>query len=107
VKKAHGLSPCYQSFSLSQLLNGGLEVKILVFALMLGALSVGLARPTTSYANDNCINNNSKACRDARSAFAEHHDGVYPRQYRAEVASTHHHHHWHRALRNDQRRDYR
>lgn len=77
-------------------------MKVLVFSLMLAGL-MGLVRPAASYAYDNCINNNSRACVDARNAFAEHHGGVYPGQYRARYAYRHHHRHH----RHDQHRNYR
>jgi hypothetical protein len=53
--------------------------KFLLSGILVAALSAGAAG--TSYAQRNCINNNSKACRDARAAFAEHHGGVYPEKY--------------------------
>lgn len=33
------------------------------------------------YPYRNCQHNNSKACQDARKAFAEHHNGLYPEQW--------------------------
>src|SRR5437868_15466199 len=51
-------------------------MKKLLFALALSALTAGVAN-----AQGACYHDNSKACRDAREAFAEHHGGVYPEQY--------------------------
>jgi hypothetical protein len=45
--------------------------------LLLTLIFVGF---TAGAANAACIGN-SKACVDARNAFAEHHGGVYPGQY--------------------------
>ena len=53
-------------------------MKKFLFALALGTLTAGLAG--TSMAAG-CAGNNSRACRDARAAFAEHHNGQYPQQY--------------------------
>ena len=55
-------------------------MKTLVFTIMLAALTAGLASAGGGYGN--CVGNNSRACRDARNAFARHHGGVYPGQYR-------------------------
>jgi hypothetical protein len=55
-------------------------MKTFLFAITLAALSAGLAG--TSYAQFGaCAHSNSKACIDAKNAFAEHHGGVYPEQY--------------------------
>jgi hypothetical protein len=55
-------------------------MKLFPITLLLATLAVGLAG--TGYAQyGSCVNNNSKACRDARNAFAEHHGGVFPEQY--------------------------
>jgi len=61
-------------------------MKIVFFTIVLAALTAGLARagggynqPCTGYSA--CANNNSKECRDARNAFAEHHNGMYPEQW--------------------------
>jgi len=51
-----------------------------MFTIMLAALTAGMAT-ANAYEYGNCINNNSKACQDARNAFAEHHGGMYPQQY--------------------------
>jgi len=52
-------------------------MKVFVLTLVFTALTAGL-----SYAQYGaCVGNNSKACVDARNAFAEHHGGVYPQQY--------------------------
>ena len=53
-------------------------MKKLFLALALGTLTAGIAGP--SFAGS-CAGVNTKACRDAREAFAEHHGGVYPQQY--------------------------
>ena len=53
-------------------------MKVFVLTILLAALSAGIgyAQPYGA-----CVNNNSKACVDARNAFARHHGGVYPQQY--------------------------
>jgi len=53
-------------------------MKTFLFAAALTVLSAGAASARGYSA---CINNNSKACRDARAAFAEHHNGQFPEQY--------------------------
>jgi hypothetical protein len=54
-------------------------MKTFLSAIMF-ALSVGLAQ--TSHAQwGSCVNNNSRACVNARNAFAEHHGGQYPGNY--------------------------
>ena len=55
-------------------------MKIFLFTILLAALSagVGYAAP---YRYSACANNNSKECRDARDAFARHHNGKYPEQW--------------------------
>src|SRR5579863_717800 len=78
--------------------NGGSKVKVFVFTVMLAALSVGVAS-AAGYDYSRCANNNSKACTDARNAYAEHHGGVFPQQY----AKRHHHsrhHHFLKTVRN-------
>ena len=60
--------------------NGDVKMKTFLSAILLAALSAGLAG--TSYAQYGaCVGNNSKHCVDARNAFAEHHGGVFPEQY--------------------------
>jgi hypothetical protein len=55
-------------------------VKKILLVVFFAALSAGVAG--TGYAQYGaCVNNNSKACVDARNAFAEHHGGQYPQQY--------------------------
>jgi hypothetical protein len=55
-------------------------MKFFSFTLLLATLTLGLAG--TGHAQYGaCVGNNSKACRDARDAFARHHGGVYPQQY--------------------------
>ena len=56
-------------------------MKTFLFAITLAALSAGLAGTGYAQAYSACVGNNSKACTDARNAFAEHHGGVYPEQY--------------------------
>lgn len=54
--------------------------KFLLSGILFAALSAGAVG--TSYAQyGSCVGNNSKACTDARNAFAEHHGGVFPEQY--------------------------
>lgn len=55
-------------------------MKTFMFNIMLAALTAGLATAGGGY-RGGCANSNSKACRDAREAFADHHGGAYPRQY--------------------------
>src|SRR5271166_204924 len=57
-------------------------MKIFLLALLLTALTGGLAmaaEPCTGYSA--CAHSNSKGCRDARNAFAEHHNGMFPEQW--------------------------
>ena len=79
-------------------------MKIFLFALMLAALTAGLAR--AGWDNSACADRNGRACTDARNAFAEHHGGMFPEQY----AQNHHgrHHHWkghHHELQNSRHRE--
>ena len=57
-------------------------MKIFIFTIMLAALTAGLAKAGGGYGYQTCANSNSKACRDARDAFANHHGGAYPQQFR-------------------------
>jgi len=65
--------------------NGRSEMKIFLFVMLLGALTAGLARAQFGYNQTckvgACAYINSKECRDARDAFAEHHNGLYPEQW--------------------------
>ena len=54
------------------------KVKMLVFAMVLATLSAGFASSASAY--DACAGNNSRACTDARNAYAEHHGGTFPGQ---------------------------
>ena|ERR1039457_3094954 len=60
-------------------------MKIFLFTILLAALTGGLASAQVRYNQPckvgACANNNSKECRDARNAFAEHHNGLYPEQW--------------------------
>jgi hypothetical protein len=58
-------------------------MKIFVLTMLLATLSggVALAGHNNPYAYKTCANSNSKACRDARDAFARHHNGQSPEQY--------------------------
>lgn len=60
-------------------------MKIFFFTILLAGLTAGLASAgggyNQPYSHRRCANNNSKACQDARKAFAEHHNGIYPDQY--------------------------
>jgi len=88
-------------------------VKKFVFAIILAGLTAGFATQASAY--DACAGNNSRACTDARNAYAEHHGGVFPGQNayynggnyyanRGEYVNRgnagyvarphHHHHHW-------------
>jgi hypothetical protein len=55
-------------------------MKTFVLTVLLTALTGGIAS-AAGYGYSNCANNNSKACRDARAAFAEHHNGQAPERY--------------------------
>jgi hypothetical protein len=60
-------------------------MKTFLFTIMLTTLAGGLALAANgygqSYGYSACANNNSKACNDARAAFASHHNGQTPDQY--------------------------
>jgi uncharacterized protein YjbJ (UPF0337 family) len=56
--------------------NGGLTMKIFLLMIVFATLTGGLASAGVS-----CVNNNSQHCRDARAAFAEHHNGKSPNQW--------------------------
>jgi len=60
-------------------------MKIFLLTIALATLSGGLAIAGGGYSRGEryqaCANNNSKACRDARAAFAEHHNGQTPNQW--------------------------
>jgi hypothetical protein len=52
-------------------------MKTFVLTILLTALTSGIA--AAGYSFQTC--GNTKACNDARAAFAEHHHGQYPTQY--------------------------
>ena len=61
-------------------------MKTIVFVMLIGLLTVGQARAQFGYdavcqGHSACAHNNSKACVDARNAFARHHNGMYPEQF--------------------------
>lgn len=59
-------------------------MKIFLSTILLAALTVGLARAENDHQPYNyrsCANNNSEACRNARDAFANQHDGQTPEQW--------------------------
>jgi hypothetical protein len=57
-------------------------MKIFLFAALLTAASAGVALAQGWHPYDrSCVGNNSKQCVDARNAFAEHHNGMYPEQW--------------------------
>ena len=56
-------------------------MKIFLLTVALAALTGGLATANSGYKYSACANNNSKQCRDARAAFARHHDGQSPDQW--------------------------
>src|SRR5882762_5776141 len=58
-----------------------MKTKTFLFTIAIVAMTGGLAGAAGGYGYHSCANNNSKACRDARSAFAEHHNGLSPEQY--------------------------
>jgi len=68
-------------------------VKVFLFTLALAALSAGMANAGWDYSR--CANNNSRACTDARNAFASHHGGVFPEQYSMNHHGGHHYHSHH------------
>lgn len=55
-------------------------MKIFLFTILLAVLTGGSAH-AQRYPYRNCQHSNSKACQDARRAFAKHHNGVYPEQW--------------------------
>jgi hypothetical protein len=59
-------------------------MKTFALTIMLSALSAGVAMAGSGYGygNGSCVGNYSRACRDARNAFASHHGGLFPEQYR-------------------------
>ena len=56
-------------------------MKIFLLTIALAALTGGLATANSGYKYSACANNNSKACRDDRAAFARHHNGQTPEQW--------------------------
>ena len=56
-------------------------MKIFLLTLALTALTGGYAMANNYNGNHSCANVNTKACRDARAAFAEHHNGQSPQQW--------------------------
>lgn|ERR1700676_3421906 len=59
-------------------------MKIFLLTLVLAGLTGGMAGAAgynQSYNYSGCANNNGKACRDARDAFARHHNGQSPNQW--------------------------
>jgi hypothetical protein len=55
-------------------------MKTFVLTVLLTAMIGGIAA-AAGYNYSNCANSNSKACMDARAAFAEHHNGQQPERY--------------------------
>jgi hypothetical protein len=55
--------------------------KTLLSAIVLAAVSFGMAGSSFAQPYSACLGNPSKACQDARNAFAEHHGGAFPEQY--------------------------
>jgi hypothetical protein len=56
-------------------------MKIFLLTIAFAALTGGFATANSGYNYRACANNNSKQCRDARAAFARHHDGQTPDQW--------------------------
>ena len=57
-------------------------MKTLLFAISFAALSAGMSGVGyAQYRYSACANSNSRACINARNAFARHHGGVYPERY--------------------------
>jgi hypothetical protein len=55
-------------------------MKIFLLTILLATMTGGAAM-AAPYGYSSCANNNSKPCRDARDAFARHHNGLMPEQY--------------------------
>ncbi len=56
-------------------------MKIFLLTLALTALTGGYAMANNYQQTHSCENVNTKACRDARAAYAEHHNGQSPEQF--------------------------
>jgi 5-methylcytosine-specific restriction endonuclease McrA len=56
-------------------------MKIFLLTLALSAFTGGLAMANNYDYNHACASSNSRACRDARAAYAEHHNGQSPEQW--------------------------
>ena len=58
-------------------------MKTFLLTILLSAVTAALAGTAHAqgYPYRNCQHNNSKACQDARKAFAEHHNGLSPEQW--------------------------
>ena len=56
----------------------GMQMKKLLLSLAFVAFTSTIAAAQVA---GGCYGNNSKACVDARNAFAEHHGGMYPGDY--------------------------
>lgn len=60
-------------------------MKTFLIAIVLTVLTSGLARAgggyNQRYSYRSCAHSNTKECRDARDAFARHHNGIYPDQW--------------------------
>src|ERR1700675_3092089 len=56
-------------------------MKKIVLTILFAALTAGAAGTSYAQYSGACVGNNSRACADARNAFAEHHGGVFPEQY--------------------------
>jgi len=54
-------------------------MRIFLLTLLFATLTGGFADAGYNYSS--CANNNSKACVDARNAFAEHHNGQFPEAF--------------------------
>jgi len=75
-------------------------MKTLIFTVMLAALTAGFAQ-AGGYGYQSCANSNSKACRDARDAFARHHGGAYPQQYQNHAYNNYNNYNNNRGYWND------
>jgi hypothetical protein len=59
-------------------------MKVFLFTGLLTAATAGMALAGGGwhpYKPGSCYHNNSKHCVDARNAFAEHHNGMFPEQW--------------------------
>ncbi len=60
-------------------------MKTFLFTTLFTVATAGLALAASDHMQGQhysaCANSNSKECQEAKKAFAEHHNGMYPEQY--------------------------